>query len=246
MPEPPANTPEAAPTCFAVVIPAAGTGNRMGGRKKPLLELLGRPVLDHAIEALQAAPGCGEVVPVLHADEHADAALADRLAAEFGLARLARGGPTRQASVLAGLELLGEEVQIVLIHDAVRPLIDPGVVQRVAETAARFGGACAAVPASDTVKQVGQGRRIEGTPPRERLWFARTPQGFRRELILRAHYAARDQGFCGTDDAQLVERLGHEVRVVEDTCDNLKITTAEDLAIAEAILRWRRAGHSQS
>ncbi|KPK61784.1 MAG: hypothetical protein AMK73_07735 [Planctomycetes bacterium SM23_32] len=235
------DTPTPAPTAFAVVIPAAGTGTRMGGRKKPYLELLGRPILYHTIERLQRAPGCGQVVPVVHADEHGGSELAQGLRERFGIERLALGGPTRQASVLAGLGLV-EEAGIVLIHDAVRPLVDPGVVQRVADAAARFGGACAAVPATDTVKQVGQGDRIERTPPRERLWFARTPQGFRRELALRAHYAAREEGFCGTDDAQLVERIGGEVRVVQDTYDNLKITTAEDLAIAEAILRWRREG----
>ncbi len=224
---------------FAVVLPAAGTGARMGGCKKPFLPLAGRPILHHTIAAFQSVEGCALVIPVLHPDQTADASLRGQLRQRFAIATVAAGGPTRQASVLAGLQAVGPELDLVLIHDAVRPLVDPDVIRRVALAAAEHGAACAAVPATDTVKRAAAGERIIATIPREGLWFARTPQGFRTDLILRAHHAAREDGFTATDDAQLVERLGHPVRAVPDTRDNLKITTAEDLAIAEAVLRWR-------
>lgn len=226
---------------FSAVVTAAGTGTRMGGRKKPYLPLCGRPILHHTIEGLRQSVGCAEIIVVVHADEYTSGEAADRLRAEFGLTKLARGGPTRQASALAGLEMVRDDLDLVLIHDAVRPLVEPDVVRRVAQAAQRFGAAIAAVRAIETIKEVNDSGRIIATPSRDRLWLARTPQGFSKDLILRAHYAARDAGFCGTDDAELVERLGEEVRVVEDATDNLKITTEEDLAAAEAILRRREA-----
>jgi 2-C-methyl-D-erythritol 4-phosphate cytidylyltransferase len=225
---------------FAVLLPAADTGQRMGGCKKPLLRLCGAPILFHAIRTFRSVPGCTQILPVLHPDECARTDLLAELRNLFGIAKVAPGGPTRQASVFAGLQLLDHAPDLVLIHDAVRPLVAPAVVQAVADAAWRTGAAIAAVRASETVKEVGEGDAILATVPRERLWLARTPQGFRTELILRAHRAASSEGFLGTDDAQLVERLGERVCVVEDTADNLKITTEEDLAVAEAVLRWRQ------
>lgn len=134
--------------------------------------------------------------------------------------------------------MVAPDIDIVLIHDAARPLVSPNLIISVAQATERWGGAVAAVPAVHTVKEV-DGGRITGTLPRSRLWFAHTPQGFDTNLILRAHRAAREEGFTGTDDAQLVERLGGEVHVVREGGHNLKITTPEDLAVAEAILAWR-------
>ena len=230
---------------YSVVVAAAGIGSRMGGGqgagKKPFLAVCGRPILDHALERLRAAAGCGQIVVVLHPDECADEALAGDLRERHGVSAIACGGRARQQSVLAGLELTPEEPNLVLIHDAVRPLTEPEVIARVACAAHECGAAIAAVPATDTVKVAGEGDVIVDTPDRARLWFAHTPQGFHRDLILRAHRAARDDGFLGTDDAKLVERLGLPVQLVADTRDNLKVTTPEDLAVAEAILRWRDA-----
>jgi 2-C-methyl-D-erythritol 4-phosphate cytidylyltransferase len=225
---------------FAVVLPAAGTGRRMGGCKKPLLELGGQPILFRVIATMQGVAGCVEVVPVLHANEVGDRDLAAMLLERFGIERPVAGGATRQASVFEGLKALQSDAEIVLVHDAVRPLVSAEVVRRVAESAAQCGGAIAAVPCSDTVKEVGQeGDAIRRTVPREPLWLARTPQGFHRSALIEAERRAAEDGFLGTDEAQIVERIWGEVSVVEDTRDNLKITTREDLAIAEAILRWR-------
>jgi len=226
---------------FCAVVVAAGTGRRMGGRKKPFLPLAGKPILLHAVEALTAAPGCVELVIVVHPDEYDALKTRERLKKQFGATALARGGPSRQASALSGLEALRSDAPVVLIHDAVRPLVDPAVVRSVARAAHRFGAAIAAVPATETIKQVDAAGRILDSPPRDGLWLARSPQGFRRELILRAHREAVRDGFVGTDDAQLVERSGAEVRVVRDTYENVKITTEQDLAAAEGILRWRES-----
>ncbi len=222
---------------FDAVVVAAGSGRRMGGIRKAHLDLCGRPILDHSIDALRRAPGCGAIVVVLHPDEFDRGEEARRLRDAFGITSVARGGATRQESVLAGLEVGEAGAEVVLIHDAARPLVSPSVVTAVAQAAARLGAAIAAVPAAHTVKQVDAGGRIVATPPRDVLYFAHTPQGFRRDLILRAHYAARDAGFTGTDDAQLVEHLGEPVQVVQDSPHNLKITTPDDLVVAEALLK---------
>jgi 2-C-methyl-D-erythritol 4-phosphate cytidylyltransferase len=224
---------------YSVVVPAAGTGNRMGGCRKPFLELLGRPILQHTVERLRAAEGCAEIIVVLHPDECRGGGLQGRLPAAWRVDKVVPGGSTRQQSALAGLEAVHADLDVVLLHDAVRPLINPDVVSRVAEAARAHGGAVAALRATDTVKEVGNAHMVSATPPRDKLWMARTPQGFRKDIILAAHHAARDDGFIGTDDAQLVERQGDAVVIVEDDYDNIKITTAEDLTVAEASRRWR-------
>jgi 2-C-methyl-D-erythritol 4-phosphate cytidylyltransferase len=160
--------------------------------------------------------------------------------ARFGVSAIVPGGAVRQASVLAAIEATDPSAEIVLIHDAVRPLVQVELVEKVAARAAECGAAIAAVPAVATVKEVDAQGIIKNTPPRDRLWIAQTPQGFRRELALQAHRKAQEDGFVGTDDALLVERMGLPVAVVEDRPDNIKITTAQDLAVAEAILRQQR------
>ncbi len=225
---------------FAVVVPAAGTGVRMGNRKKPYLTIGGRPILHRTLERLLATPGCQQAVVVLHRDEYGDGHVAEELHRLFGLTEAVCGGDSRQASVLAGLRAVRDDLELVLVHDAVRPLVRTEVVRRVAEATAEHGAAIAAVPADETVKEVNGRRTIVGTPPRRRLWYARTPQGFRKELLLRAHAHAREAMRTGTDDAELVEQLGHQVHLVEDCYDNIKITTEEDLVVAEAILRWQQ------
>jgi len=231
------------PPAFSVVVPAAGLGKRMGARK-PLLELGGWPMIMCTLLRLAAARGCGEIVIAAHPEdlERYAGGWGDQLRGRFGVTAVVPGGQHRQQSVLAGLEASDPSVPLVLIHDAVRPLVQPALVERVAARASEAGAAIAAVPAVATVKEVDAGGRIVGTPPRDTLWHAQTPQGFRRDLILEAHRAARDDGFLGTDDAQLVERTGHAVLVVEDSPENIKITTPEDLTLAEAILKRQQTG----
>jgi 2-C-methyl-D-erythritol 4-phosphate cytidylyltransferase len=148
---------------------------------------------------------------------------------------LAAGGSERRDSVAAGLRALPAECAVALVHDAARPFPDPDVISAVIREARAGHGAVAAVPLTDTVKEVSDGepRRVLRTVPREALWRAQTPQGFPRELLIAAHERAHRDGVGATDDAALVERLGAEVRIVPDSPRNLKVTTAEDLEWAE-------------
>jgi len=235
--------PRKEPPAFCAVVPAAGSGTRMGGGcRKPMLCLDGAPILLHTLARLRAARGCRAIVLAVHPDDLAfcrdcwGAALAER----FGVRAIVPGGAVRQESVLAALEATDPDTPLALIHDAVRPLVRLDLVEAVAARAAERGAAIAAVPSVATIKEVDGSGRIVATPPRERLWMAQTPQGFDRGLILSAHRAAVEHGLTGTDDALLVEQFGREVVVVEDSPDNIKITTPEDLAVAEAILTWQR------
>jgi 2-C-methyl-D-erythritol 4-phosphate cytidylyltransferase len=225
----------------AVLVLAAGRGERFGaGQPKAFQPLAGRPLVVHAVEALAACATIDAIVPVLPAVE------IDRLAAWQWSAIAAgkvvapvAGGAERQDSMRAGLSALPVEVELVAIHDAARPLVRPSDVARVIAAAARSGAALLAVPVRDTLKRVREGRVVE-TPPREGLWAAQTPQVFRAALLREALAKAEADGFQGTDDAQLIERLGCAVEIVEGDPSNLKITWPADLAWAEACLRERR------
>lgn len=226
-----------------MVLPAAGLGSRMKSDvRKPLLRIDGRPILDRTIERFLATPGCAEIVVVVHPDDYADREFTRRLRADFGISKVVPGGTVRRVSVLAGLEATDSSLGIVLIHDAVRPNVRSQVILQVVEAASRHGAAIAAVPATETVKVVNDASQVLSTPRRSELWFARTPQGFRREIILSAHRKAEADDYPCTDDAQLVEWQGGEVVVVMDDYENIKITTPSDLALARAIHRARAVG----
>jgi len=159
------------------------------------------------------------------------------------VACLVEGGATRQESVWKGLNALppplGAE-DLVAIHDGARPFLSRQLLEACLKQARRTGAALAAAPVSDTVKRVQEGL-VEHTLPREHLWLAQTPQVFRRDLILEAHRRAQQDGFVGTDDASLVERLGHRVAVVPSSAANLKVTTPLDLALARLIAEHPQA-----
>jgi 2-C-methyl-D-erythritol 4-phosphate cytidylyltransferase len=152
------------------------------------------------------------------------------------------GGAIRQDSVRAGLAA-ADPSDLVVIHDAARPFVDLAIVVQAIDLAAQHGAAVVATPATDTVKQVDAEGRIESTPDRQRLWLAQTPQVFRLDVIRQAHEQAAADGFVGTDDSVLVERMGVAVRVVRGNAENRKITTADDLRWAEWLLSSGRAPH---
>ncbi len=222
----------------AALVLAAGRGERLGQRlPKAFVALAGRPLLLHALEALASAGEISRLVPVIaEADLERYRALASSLAALPGLAEPAFGGSERQDSVRAGLESLPADVTLVVIHDAARPLVRPAMVSRVIAEAREFGAAILAAPARDTIKRVRDGQILE-TPDRRECFAAQTPQVFRTELLREALAKAAADGFRGTDDAHLVERLGVAVRIVPGGPENLKITDPEDLSVAEAWLR---------
>jgi 2-C-methyl-D-erythritol 4-phosphate cytidylyltransferase len=153
--------------------------------------------------------------------------------------QIVAGGAERQDSVRLGLAEVGTDAEIVLVHDAVRPFLTAGMVAQVAEAAAKHGAAIVAIPMRDTVKRVGPDGLIDETVDRKLLWLAQTPQAFKRTLLEDAHARALKSGFRATDDAQLVEQLGHRVAIVEGSTDNIKVTRPEDLAMGESILAAR-------
>jgi 2-C-methyl-D-erythritol 4-phosphate cytidylyltransferase len=221
------------------IVPAAGGGTRLGaGVPKQYLPLLGKPILAWTIRALLAVPRIGEVIVVVPAGD--EGRVAREILAPCGLsvARVVAGGAERQDSVREGLRV-ASGAELILVHDAARPLIGAAVVEAALAAAAETGGAVVAVPVTDTIKRADGAGCVAETPPRGHLWAAQTPQIFRADWIREAHARALADGVSATDDAMLVERLGYPVRLVPGSTENLKITTTADLMAAEQILRGR-------
>ncbi len=222
----------------AVIIVAAGRGTRAGGDGPPkqYWPLAGRPVLERTLGVFGAHPGIGQIVTVIHGQ---DRELYDQASAAFKerLGEPVIGGATRQDSVRAGLEAIGLAApDAVLIHDAVRPFVTGEIIDRVVGALDSAEGALPAVSLADTLKRAEDGHVVE-TLKRDNLWRAQTPQGFRYDKICQAHDAARRKGKDDfTDDAQVAEWHGLDVVVVEGAASNIKLTTAEDFAIAERLL----------
>lgn len=224
---------------YAIVL-AAGEGRRMGlGQPKQLLELMGKPVLVHTLEAFDRAESVDRVVLVAPPDVVGH--YRDEVVRPFGIRKVEAvvpGGAERQDSVREGLGSLGDDAEVVAIHDAARPLIRPEEIDAVVADARASGAAVLGTPVTDTVKEV-SGGEVRKTLDRSVLWQVQTPQAFQVSVIREAHLQAAREGFLGTDDTVLVERLGRPVRVVAGRADNLKITTPDDLGVAEQILRRR-------
>ncbi|MDR7417147.1 MAG: 2-C-methyl-D-erythritol 4-phosphate cytidylyltransferase [Armatimonadota bacterium] len=219
------------------IIAAAGRGNRLRREEpKALVMLAGLPLVVRAALPFQRCPLVEEIVVVAPEGNLEDVGTWVRRCSLSKIHAVVPGGPQRQDSVGRGLEAL-RGAEVVLVHDGARPLLEEGLVGRVAQAAAEYGAVVPALPVHDTLKRV-RGGLIEQTVDRTGIWVAQTPQGFRIELLRAAHARARAEGFYGTDDAVLVERLGHPVHVVPGSARNLKITTPEDLLVAEALLRW--------
>ncbi|HET7579156.1 MAG TPA: 2-C-methyl-D-erythritol 4-phosphate cytidylyltransferase [Bacillales bacterium] len=224
---------------YKVVIPAAGEGKRMkAGKNKLWLQLDGQPLIVYALSVFQHDEQCSEIIVAAHPSEIQRMA---SLFSRFGLSKVTQivpGGAERQDSVYEGLKACAEE-EIVLIHDGARPFVTLPVVHRLAAEAEHGGAAVPAVPVKDTVKKVKDGIVTE-TLERSSLWGVQTPQAFRLSLVRKAHEQAKAAGFTATDDASLLEWMGHPVTVVESSYDNIKITTPDDLVTARAILAKRR------
>ena len=224
------------------IIPAAGLGMRMrSDEEKPYIMIGGRSILAHTLsvfEACQAVEGYVLVVepsrvPFCKAQLTGPSGPAG---AYPKLADVVAGGDTRQESVYRGLMALDDDTGSVLIHDAARPCVEPGALEASVLGCARHGAVIAATPSTDTMKIIRDGV-VEATPDRSSLWRAQTPQTFAYGILRTAHEQAREHGYVGTDDAELVERAGYTVRALEGVPDNIKVTTAEDLETAERILR---------
>lgn len=218
-------------TQVAAIVVAAGAGRRFGSAKQFAL-LGGRSVLEWSLAAFEGHPCVGEIVLVLP-----DEALGPRFAAGFAKVRtVVRGGARRQDSVLAGFSRLDRHrTDIVLVHDGARPLVPDGLIRRIIREAAAHGAAVPALPIEDTVKECVDGRIVR-TLDRSRLSRVQTPQGFMYDVLEEAFRRAGEDGFTGTDEASLVERLGRPVALVEGDPRNIKITTLLDMKWAEELL----------
>ena len=214
----------------AVIVPAAGAGARMGGVRKPFIELEGRTVLDWALAPFLARRDVVEVVVALGAGRSGGG-----FTAPDERVRAVRGGASRFESVANALAGLQSDAGVVAVHDGARPFPSPAVIDDCIRLAARGLGAVAGVPAVDTVKRVERGR-IAGTPRRDELWYAQTPQVFPRKELEQAVARCRESGLSPTDDASMVESPDADVRMVLSSTMNLKITTPDDVVVAEAYI----------
>ncbi|TFD99317.1 2-C-methyl-D-erythritol 4-phosphate cytidylyltransferase [Jeotgalibacillus sp. R-1-5s-1] len=228
---------------YEVVIPAAGQGKRMGAdRNKLLLTVKEVPVIIHTLRVFEADEACDGILLAIHPDDREELT---RLLAEYNITKvkaMVPGGKERQNSVYEALKQAGAD--IVMIHDGARPFIKKETIHSLAKKAQVSDGAIAAVPVKDTIKKV-MGGTVTETVERASLWSVQTPQAFRLDLILQAHKAAEEEGFTGTDDASLVEKMGGKVTVIESDYDNIKLTTKEDLLFAEAILTKMAAARNE-
>ncbi len=217
------------------IIAAAGASTRMRGIDKIFASVGGRPLLWHTLAAFQACGAVDQVVVVLGRGGVRRGRSLVKEGAFTKVTAVCAGGRRRQDSVAIGLKKL-ERCHWVVVHDGARPCVTAGLVELGLREAGPTGAAIAAVPLKDTVKTVGARGWVRGTPPREGLWAAQTPQVFRYEYLVEAHRRIRKDV---TDDASMVEALGHRVRVYPGRYDNMKVTTPEDIPLAETILRMR-------
>jgi 2-C-methyl-D-erythritol 4-phosphate cytidylyltransferase len=218
------------------IIPAAGSGTRMGGARKAFLEIGGKTLLQHCLDAFLSIDEITQIVVALPSEE----VRASSNGQQRGRVRLVAGGAHRADSVRAALNHLSPEVDVVVIHDAARPLLTVRMIRAVLDYAARGESATIAVPVVDTLHRVDADHRIIETPNRTQFWRAQTPQAFPRSTLIQA-YARVTNASAATDEAGLVARAGFPVRIIPGDASNLKITTPDDVVIAEAALARRQS-----
>jgi 2-C-methyl-D-erythritol 4-phosphate cytidylyltransferase len=221
------------------IIVAAGKGIRMNDSvRKQYIALDGSSILSHTLYIFDSCQRVSQIILVVPKEDfdfcRNDILMPAKLQKDINLVA---GGPERQDSVYNGLQIVEPDDGIVVIHDGVRPFVRQEHLVACIKGAAEFGACIIGIPAFDTVKQVNAKNEIVQTHKRDALWLAQTPQAFRAKLIKKAHEAAIQEGFIGTDDASLVERLGQTVKIIPGSRSNIKITSQEDLELARAILQ---------
>lgn len=224
---------------YQVIIPAAGQGKRMNaGKNKQFIELKGTPIIIHTLKVFEAHPNCSGIVLVINEQEREEFIMLLEQYEIKKVNRLVSGGAERQLSVYNGLQAV-DSCDFILVHDGARPFISHEQIEQLISGAVPTGAATLAVPVKDTIKRVNNGLVVE-TVERSSLWSIQTPQAFRLSLILEAHQQAATDNYLGTDDASLIERVGKQVSIVLGDYTNIKLTTPEDLLLANAILDSRK------
>lgn len=226
------------------IIPAGGSGKRMrGGLSKQYLPLDGKPILAHTLNVFQLSPDIDGIVVVTPA---ADLQMVRQTIIDpYRISKVRHvlaGGEQRQDSVRNGLAAIGNDCEIVLIHDAVRPFVSAGLISQAVREAKKHGAVTVGTPVKDTVKRVDRNGAVLETLDRRFLWMTQTPQAFKRSIIQEAYRRADEDGFYGTDDASLVERMGSRLQMIAAFDENIKITTPEDLLMAEFLIKKQKRG----
>ena len=221
------------------IIPSAGKGARFISKEsKPFAKLDGRPLLSYALKTFQSSALIRDIVLVISSPYHKEAS---ELVKRYGITKVRHivdGGKTRSDSVGNGLRRVDKDASFILVHDGVRPFVSGKAIRKSIAAAMKFGASVSGVPVKATIKVAGKGDLVKYTPRRKDLWEVQTPQVFRRALIEKAYKkAGRKRSF--TDDAALIENIGAKVKIVRGDYTNIKITTKEDIKIAEALLRKR-------
>jgi len=222
----------------SVIIVCAGNSTRMGGVNKILLPLGERKVIGVTMQAFQACESVSEIVIVAREDDIPAIKAEAEAAGITKLKECTTGGATRQESVINGVRKISKDTELVAVHDGARPLVKPEHIEKVIKDASVFGGATLGVPVKDTIKTV-DGGLITDTPPRKYLYITQTPQIFKRNLYFEGIDFALEHGLDFTDDCQLVEAIGGKVAMTVGDYTNIKITTPEDIAIAEILLKQK-------
>lgn len=236
--------PRTRPKVF-VIVPAAGSGTRLGGSvKKQFLLLRDKPILVHTLQRFEHCPDIDEIA--LAVPEQSIAEI-ETVLSHYRLHKVSKvtvGGEKRQDSVYNVLKKIPAKLSdIVLVHDGVRPFVEPKRISHLIKVCKEYNAAVLAVQPKDTVRRSAGGDFFDQTLDRNALWLVQTPQAFRAELLLKAYEKAKKEKFYSTDEAALVERIGAKVKIVEGSYDNIKITTQEDLELGKLILdRWRNNG----
>ncbi|MHB8074570.1 2-C-methyl-D-erythritol 4-phosphate cytidylyltransferase [Desulfosporosinus fructosivorans] len=227
---------------IGIVIPAAGQGKRMGaGFNKQFLILRGQPILAHTVRLFEESSYVSEIVIV---GAESDLLVIKELVFHHKFLKVVaiiQGGAQRQDSVRTGVQALSSTIQRVVVHDGARPLLTLQAFHRFLEETDEFSAAIMGIQLKDTVKRVDPSGKVLETPPREELRAVQTPQIFDRGILEEAHYQAEKVGYYGTDDAALLEWMGYPVQIVEGSQENIKVTTPDDLWLAERILAMREA-----
>lgn len=222
------------------VIVAAGKSSRMGINKQ-LVEIDGLPILAHTLKAFDNVDLVDRIVLVTALDDME--LFRDRIVKKYGISKavhIVSGGSERQHSVMNGLDFLKGSCDIVLVHDGARPFVTPEIIWTSVGEAFLYGAAACAVPAKDTVKLTDPDGFISYSTDRSKTYYVQTPQAFKFEILYNAHIKAKEDGFIGTDDTVLVERIGIKVKLFRGSYENIKITTPEDVYIGEAIIKYRK------
>lgn len=223
---------------LALIIPAAGSGERLGKKiPKPYLNMGGKTILEHTLLKFSSLSELREIVVSTSPDymELTKEKLAELFPGR--ITRVVQGGAERQDSIRNALNSLTSNAEAIAVHDAVRPFIETAVIRLCLEEALSRGAAIIAVPVKDTIKVSDMDQVIRSTPNRKTLWQAQTPQIFRTSVLINAYEAAVEENFLGTDDSSLVENIGHPVHLIEGNRENFKITYPLDLKLAEWLLK---------